>query len=238
MSTPFWTNDPTILLNQDNITELWPVISMCYEQKLNAITRLVIVMTMVGFAFTGSFKLFIIGIITLGLIVVLWKQQMGVKSKKKEGFSNNVVTFASAGAAPNTTTNPITLDAVLKSDFLLGTKRNPFSNVLLTDIMDDPERKAAPPSFNPDILEDITQNTKRAVQLLNPGIKNTNHQLFGSLTDQFYLDQSNRAFVSNPSTKIPNDQGAFAQYLYGDMPSCRDGDGLACVQDNYRYTLY
>jgi hypothetical protein len=238
MSTPFWTNDPTILLNKDNITEFWPITSMCYEQKLNAISRLVIVLTMVGFAFTGSFRFFIIGIFTLGLIFILWKQQMGVQPKKKEGFSNNPITIASSGAAPNTTTNPITLDAVLKSDYLLGTKRNPFSNVLLTEIVDDPERKAAPPSFNPDILEDITQNTKKAVQLLNPGIKNTNHQLFGSLTDQFYLDQSNRAFISNPSTKIPNDQGAFAQFLYGDMPSCRDGDGVACVQDNYRYTLY
>jgi hypothetical protein len=238
MSTPFWTNDPTILLNKDNITELWPLKSMDYEQKLNAISRLVIILTIFGIAFTGSLRFLTIGIFTLGLIFVLWKQQVGVNSKKKEGFSNQPVTIASSDAAPNTTINPITLEAVLKSDYLMGTKRNPFSNVLLTEIMDDPERKSAPPSFNPDVLEDITQNTKKTVQLLNPGIKNTNKQLFGSLTDQFYLDQSNRSFVSNPSTKIPNDQGAFAQYLYGDMPSCRDGDGVACVQDNYRYTLY
>ena len=39
MTTPFWTNDPTILLNQDNITEVWPLTSMDYEQKLNAIFR-------------------------------------------------------------------------------------------------------------------------------------------------------------------------------------------------------
>ena len=45
MTTPFWTNDPTILLNKDNITEVWPLTSMDYEQKLNAISRLVIVLT-------------------------------------------------------------------------------------------------------------------------------------------------------------------------------------------------
>ena len=33
-------------------------------------------------------------------------------------------------------------------------------------------------------------------------------------------------------------QGAFAEYLYGDMPSCKDGDGIQCIKDNYRYTLY
>ena len=87
-------------------------------------------------------------------------------------------------------------------------------------------------------MEDITKNTKKSVQKLNPGIKNTDKQLFGTLIDQFNLDQSNRLFVSTPNTKVGNDQGAYAQYLYGNMPSCRDGDGIACVQDSYRYTLY
>jgi hypothetical protein len=238
MSVSFWINDPTILLNKDNITEVWPNQSMHYEQKLNAISRLVIILTIFAFAITGSLKFVTIGVFTLGVIYMVWKQQAGIKVKSEEGFSNQPVSVAIPEAAPDTTTNPITLEAVLKSDYQLGTKKNPFANVLLTEIMDDPQRKSAPPSFNPDVLEDITKNTKKAVQLLNPGIKNTNEQLFGSLTDKFYLDQSNRSFVSNPSTKIPNDQGAFAQYLYGDMPSCRDGDGIACVQDNYRYTLY
>ena len=43
---------------------------------------------------------------------------------------------------------------------------------------------------------------------------------------------------ANENTKITNDQGAFADYLYGDMPSCRNGDPFACVQDNLRYNLY
>ena len=112
MTTPFWTNDPTILLNQDNITEVWPLTSMDYEQKLNAISRLVIVLTIFGVALTGSLKFLTIGIFTLGAIFVVWKQQLGVKSKS-EGFSNQPVTIASPAAAPNTTINPITLEAVL-----------------------------------------------------------------------------------------------------------------------------
>ena len=127
---------------------------------------------------------------------------------------------------------------MIKSNFKLGTVKNPFSNVLLTDIVDDPERKAAPPSFNPDIYEDITENTKRMVQALNPGIKNVNRQMFGSLIDQFDLEKSNRQFVSMANTRIANDQGAFANYLYGEMPSCRYGEGVACIQDNFRYNLY
>ena len=138
----------------------------------------------------------------------------------------------------DSTTNPITLESTLKENFYTTNKKNPLSNVLLTEIMDNPERKSAPPSFNPDVYEDITKSTKQTVQMLNPGIKNTNKQLFSSLTDNFYLDQSNRSFFSNPNTKIPNDQGAFADFLYGDMPSCKDGDGIQCVKDNFRYILY
>ena len=140
------------------------------------------------------------------------------------------------------TTNPVTLESVLKTDFKEGTKRNPFSNVLLTEIMDEPDRKSAPPSFNPDVDEKITKDVKRSVQLLNPDIKNTSKQIFGDLYQEFNLDQSNRVFFSTANTKVANDQGAFAQFLYNDLKysakeSTPEG-AIARVQDNYRYTLY
>jgi hypothetical protein len=126
---------------------------------------------------------------------------------------------------------------------LEGTKKNPFSNVLLTQINDDPERKSAPPSFNVDVDEDITKNVKRSVQMMNPGIKGTNKQLYGDLWQNFELDQSNRIFYSTANTRIePGDQGALGQFLYNNLKysgkeSTAEG-AIARVQDNYRYTLY
>jgi hypothetical protein len=76
------------------------------------------------------------------------------------------------------------------------------------------------------------------VQSLNPSIKNTNKQLFGDLGENFYLDQSLRIFNSNPNTRVASDQGAFAQFLYGNMPSAKEGNAFALLQDNQRYTLY
>ena len=68
--------------------------------------------------------------------------------------------------------------------------------------------------------------------------------LFVSLTffQNFELDQSNRVFYSTPNTRVANDQGAFAQFLYNDLKysakeSTPEG-AIARVQDNYRYTLY
>jgi hypothetical protein len=45
MTIQFWSNDPTILFNKDYVFELWPLTDMCYERKLNAITRLIIFIT-------------------------------------------------------------------------------------------------------------------------------------------------------------------------------------------------
>jgi len=125
----------------------------------------------------------------------------------------------------------------LKKNYYPTTKKNPMGNVLLTDIMDNPNKKPAPPSFNPDVYEDIIRSSKKTVQYLNPGIKNTNKQLFGDLAQNFEFDWSMRNFYSMPNTKVTNDQGSYAEYLYGNMPSCKDGNAFACVQDNLRYIL-
>jgi len=218
---------------------------MCYEQKLNAITRLIILITILGYISTMSTRILVIGFLTLAVIFVLFKmrKQKLTKEMMKEGFfveeNNQPGVFKQKS---KTIINPVTLDSVLNDEFKEGNKKNPFSNVLLTQFNDDPERKSAPPAFNVDVDEDITKNIKRSVQMMNPGIKNTNKQLYGDLWQQFELDNSNRVFYSTANTRVANDQGAYAQFLYNDLKysakeSTPEG-AIARVQDNYRYTLY
>ena len=246
MTTQFWSNDPTLLFNKEYIFELWPTTNMCYEQKLNAISRLIILITILGYILTMSQRVLAVGLLTLAVIFVLFKmrKQKVTKDMLNEGFQaikGNEVT-GMFDKKPDSYVNPVTLDSVLKSEFMEGTKKNPFSNVLLTQIGDDPDRKSAPPSFNVDVDEDITKNVKRSVQMMNPGIKNTNKQLYGDLWQEFELDQSNRVFYSTPNTRVTNDQSAYAQYLYNDMKysgklSTPEG-ALARLQDNFRYLNY
>ena len=243
MTIQFWSNDPTILFNKDYIFELWPTTSMCYEQKLNAISRLIILLTILGYILTMSKRVLAVGVITLLVIFILYnmrKQKLTKDMLENFEVQGNEVT-GMFDNKPKSFVNPVTLDAVLRTEFKEGNKKNPFSNVLLTQINDDPNRKAAPPSFNVDVDEDITKNVKRAVQMMNPGIKNTNKQLFGDLWQQFELDQSNRVFYSTPNTRVANDALAFGNFLYGYMPSAKEDtpDGnMQRVADNYRYTLY
>jgi hypothetical protein len=223
--------------------DLWPNSTMNYEQKLNAITRLIILVSILGYILTMSTRIIFVGIITLVIIFVLFKmkKQKLTKEMLNEGFTVQGNEITGIFDKTLSTTNPVTLESVLKSEFKEGTKRNPFSNVLLTEIMDEPDRKSAPPSFNPDVDEKITKDVKRSVQLLNPDIKNTSKQIFGDLYQEFNLDQSNRVFFSTANTKVANDQGAFGNFLYGNMPSSKESNSEGNMQrekDSYRYTLY
>ena len=51
-SVPFWSNDPNILFNKDYIFEFFPTENMSYEQKMNAVTRLIVILTILGFIFS------------------------------------------------------------------------------------------------------------------------------------------------------------------------------------------
>lgn len=216
----FWINEPTVLFNKNEVTQIWFNPSMTFEKKMNAISRLVMLLTLIGFAITGEVKFLIIGLITLASIVCIYLvRQNQVEPYSKEGFDN-----------------PISFDSIVKPDFSKPTKYNPMSNVLLTDIIDNPEKTPAPPSFNETVSSDIDDATKKAVQMLNPGIDNTTKQLYGDdIIENINFDNSMRAFYSTPNSRVTNDQTAFAKYLYGDMPSCKTGDAFACVQDNLRY---
>jgi hypothetical protein len=223
---------------------------MCYEQKLNAVSRLIILLTILGYILTMSQRVLLVGFLTLAVIFVLFKmrKQKLTKDMLSEGFQGKLPSVEGNEVTgmfdkkPDSYVNPATLDSVLKSEFKEGTKKNPFSNVLLTQIGDEPDRKSAPPSFNVDVDEDITKNVKRAVQMMNPGIKNTSKQLYGDLYQEFELDQFSRQLYSTPNSRVENDQSAYAQFLYNDMKysgklSTPEG-AFARLQDNFRYINY
>ena len=243
MTTPFWSNDPTIIFNKDSMLQLWPTSNLTFESKLNAISRIVILLSLLGFLFTRKTNFLIIGAITLAIIVSLYKfrKEKIVKALTQdvEGFQvNNPKGLPMDPVAM--TTNPVTLETLLRSDFHPTTKKNPFGNVLLTDIMDQPNRKAAAPSFNPDVYDDINASVKKQTQMLNPGIINTNKQLYGDLKDNYDFDNSMMRFYSTANTRVANDQGAYGDYLYGNMPSSKESDPSSATQrvkDSYRYIL-
>lgn len=215
--------------------EIFPTNKMTFERKVNSIIRLILLVSVIGFLLTRSITFIVSGIVTVGAIMVLYFYQ---KNKEKAADANTPSpTVPAVVEGFEEIKDQQAMDTVMDAQYVENTKTNPLSNVLLTDYTDDPLRKPAAPAFNPVVSEKVTSNVKKAVQTLNCTIDNTNAQLFGGLYNQFDLDQSNRSFYSTAITTIPNDQGAYASFLYGTMPSGKL-DAEQRVKDNLRYLLY
>ena len=71
-SINIWLNDPSVLFKKGQINQLWPKEKMSQNEKINAITRLVIILTILGFLITQAYNFFFIGLITLGVIAFLY----------------------------------------------------------------------------------------------------------------------------------------------------------------------
>jgi hypothetical protein len=223
----FWTKEPYVLIDNDKIKNLWPKENMSYVEKLNSITRLIIILTVLGFLISKSARIIIAALITLGIIYFLYTtHENKLKEKEsflKEGFSNEK------------TYNKI------KKNFKPISTQNPLGNVMLQEINGDPNRKPAPPAFNPNAEKEINEKTKDAVAIINSDNSGIKDKIFKDLGDSFLFDKSfMRNFYSTSNTKVPNDQNSFAKFLYGDMNSCKDiwsddkNHEFACEKGNYR----
>lgn len=214
--TPFWTNHPSILFQ--SITALYPSRKQSYNENLNAISRLTIVLTLILYlTYKQSFKILATGFLTLGAIIFL---NFVMKSLTVvEGFD-------SANMSDSELYN------LVKSNFTEPSPTNPIMNVLLTEIDDDPNRRMAAPAFHSIVEKDMNESTKDmvAINFDDPAIKD---RLFKDLGDNFNFEQSMRQFYATPSTTVPNDQQGFAEYCYADMISCRDitNNELACTRN-------
>jgi hypothetical protein len=131
----------------------------------------------------------------------------GLPSCVKEGFNSS--SYFNQMAVPG---NPLELPC--QSETLPNTK-NPFHNVMVDEIKYAPSRGPAP---------DIT--TAENKHVLDSFFRT---QWFSDPTDVFGKSQSQRQFITQPVTTVPNDQGSYQSWLYK-IPgkTCKEGNGDAC----------
>ena len=206
----FWLENPNTLLNKNYITEIWPNSDFNLARKLNAITRLIIILTILGYFFTKSPYIPVSALVSIVILVIIYKTKM--KTEKVEEF---VGSFKKRDAAVKD------LDTILQKEFTMPTKKNPVMNVLMTEYSENPKRKPAAPSYNEVVEEEINEKAQRK-----------DNKLFKNLGDNLSFEHSMRNFYAMPNTKIPNNQKDFANFCYGNMPSCKEGDELQCSKNN------
>lgn len=209
MENVFWVNDPNVLVSSFSI---WPMPHMNKNDKFNAISRLILMMTLLGVFLTKSTNLLITGVITLAVIAFLYY----AKDKTpdiKESFTN-----------------------ACKGPVYKSVPDNPLSNVQLPEIQFNPTRDKAPLAATKKQEKTINQNTKEMI--INTSFKDDpelGKKLFKDLGDELTFDRSMIPFYTTANTTVPNDQKGFAEFCYGDMPSCKDGSAMACEKGAFKY---
>jgi len=224
MTTPVWLNDPRILLRKDKIMDIWPNQDMSAEEKVNAVSRLVIILVIIGFLLTLKVNIFLLGAATLGIVYLLYYFQNRGMNKYKEKFSNKM-----SGVYP-LLTDPMMYN-MNKNLFEKPSQANPLMNVNLPEIYYNPQRKPAAPSFMPEVETQINKSVKDFVTepFDDPKIKD---KLFADLGDELVFNRSMLQYNAMPNTQVPNDQGAFQEYLYGNMISAKEGNPLALERNH------
>jgi hypothetical protein len=215
----FWIDDPTILFSKKYISELWPLDEMSREQKLNAITRLVILLTLAGFVVSNNYKIIVTGIVSIFFLIITYKVLNNnniVNQKTRETFSNENI-----------------YDKV-KHNFTNPTIINPVMNILLPEIQDNPNRLPAAPSYNKAVERAINSETQDFIVTNFNNDETIRNKLFDSREDKFDFECSMRQFYSTANTRVPNNQNEFARFCYGNMASCKDGDVEMCFRNSER----
>jgi len=225
-STTIWYENPALLFSSNSITELYPKENMSQEQKINAITRVILLLTVLGFVFLNNTNILISGIIAIGILIFLYNimKKRNVSNKMRETFSNS--------------------DAYnkVKHNFTNPTLVNPTMNILLPEIQDNPNRLDAAPSYKKPVVDKINEETKKFILSNFDNPQNIREKLFNSGVNEFDsnnfdFEQSMRQFYTTANTKIPNNQAEFAKFCYGNMASCRDGDVEMCSRNIPRHVM-
>ena len=239
-STPFWLNEPTILFNKKYISSVWPSENMSNVEKLNAISRFVIVASLLGYLITLNLKIILIAVVTLAVIAILFSVQRNQQAKdasasddnKKENRNENTKDGKSKQNIKEGFASAMLYNE-LQSEYTKPQENNPMMNVLLPEISYNPTRNEAAPAYNSEVEKDLNNKTKDYVvdTTFGDGTKKQQEyirrKLFSDIGDNYGFDFSMRNFYTNPNTTIPNDQGGFANFCFGDMISAKEGNDQA-----------
>jgi hypothetical protein len=185
--------DPKEIFRNDKLLQFWPTSHQTSKERIEATTRFIIYASVIVYLLNRDTRVMILGGLVLGTLYVLSQSGMIAEGLARPAFGD---------------------DRIL-GRVTMPTDDNPWSNPLMTDYSDNPDRP--PAAFYPTVEKEI----KGVWDKIHP---------FARQKDAM------RNFYTVPGNTIPNDQTAFAQACHGVpfAPMCRDTPGM-CDPDKMFY---
>lgn len=207
----FWIDDPKILYDTSRLIEFFPTSDMNTNEKLNALTRFFIYISVLLFIIYHNYKVFFIAIVASIIIYIVYYNEDKKQIQDQEEFEDKIKNDLNISKE-----TPIKVNEV--GDVCqLPTPNNPFMNVLMTDYTDNPNRPPACP-YNDEQAKESTE-------------KYFDHNLYKDVEDVWGRRNSQREYVTMPSTTIPNDRDSFMKWCWKTTYVCKDGDLNYCLQN-------
>ena len=214
-----WVEDISILFSKYNFFEIIPLVNMSYKEKINAITRFSIYLSLLLILFTGN-----LNYLYLPLSIILLFYLMYIFKPNKEKFDDNETNLDNSNEEDTElkeyNNGPSQPPQIIEPKIDLTKCRNPTENN---------------PLMNLQISDYTSSDNKRACNVNNPEISKT---IDNSFEDKLYLNteivyntrNNQRDFYTMPNTRPYSDQGAFANWLYNTPVSCAQGTEVALKQ--------
>ena len=205
--TPLWITNIPILYEKKYLFEIIPLKGFDFNRKLNALVRLSVYYSLIVFILNrDNTQVFYIPLVVAILTYILSKKfkETSINQTNVELFNNEVDEEENND-----------LVAALNDTCRIPTKNNPFMNPTIMDYGIEDVKSACPSYNNKGIQKNIENN-------FNEGV-------FRDVSDIFGKNNSQRQFFSVPRREAVPDQGAFANWLYGSPPTCKEGNGLQCA---------
>jgi hypothetical protein len=216
---PFWLNNPMILFSQ--ASEFFPFTEhdiRCTASALNSFTRFGIYLGFLLALVRMDASWLLTGIVFAIFTLIAWKV-MESRGSVREGFTSEagyrMYDTDAPIVDPQAVSERYAPDIIGSSGRTAPSAANPFMNVLISEISDNPYRKPAANVEGTSVKAELDSYFE-TMFYSDPG-------------DTFNRTQSQRQWVTMPSTTIPNDQESFQNWLYR-VPgqTCKEGNLGVC----------
>ena len=221
----YWFQDIAgTLFNLDYLVKIFPTGDMTYAEKINALVRLSIYIGIILALFYANYLFIYIPIITMlaTYILYLFRIEQLENTRASQGPNAKLYATPKATMANLTKKNMIgqdnqSFESILNiSHCTKPSDNNPFMNPL---VFDSRLRDSACDSIKPENQLQIE--------------KEYNKYCIKDVSDIWNHNSGRRQFYTVASTSYPNDQGAFANWLYRRPPTCKEGNGAQCIANYY-----
>ena len=246
----YWFQDLSgTIFNLNYALKIFPESNMTYPEKINSLVRLSIYIGLILGLFYSNYLFLYIPIITMAMTYLLYifrldqlestREQQGpnanlnsITNKQLNTLKNkNISQFSNVGMSCGRGVGGLgsmdDLDNmnIEEGDFkaMLNIKtcskpntNNPFMNPL---VYDSRTRDMGCDSVKPEIQNQIEYEY--------------NKYCIKDISDIYNHNSGRRQFYTVASTTYPNNQGAFANWLYKTPPTCKEGNGAQCVANYY-----